>query len=75
MLLNPNDELILTPLGAAIAEAIPNQKLISKIKRSFKQGKCPISEIFNAKEIESFYRTRNQEIKAVTLTLGKIKNG
>jgi hypothetical protein len=37
----------LTPLGAAIVEALPDRAKVAKIKREFKKtGKCPPSVIF-----------------------------
>ncbi len=48
----------ITPLGAAIVEAMPGRKLIAKIKRDFKRnGKCPVSDIFPTdKDIKNFYK-------------------
>lgn len=57
---------VITPLGAAIVEALPNRELKRKIQRAFeKLGECPISDIFDAESVESFYRERGQTVKAI----------
>ncbi len=53
----------ITPLGAAMVEALPNQQQVRTIKRQFKkQAKCPPSGIFNAQELVTFYAARGQQI-------------
>lgn len=58
-------QFILTPLGAATVEAMPDRKLMSKIARDFKKLRiCPTSKIFvTKKSVEDFYK--NQRIRAV----------
>lgn len=48
----------ITPLGAALVEAMPNRKLMNTIKREFKKtGKCPLSAIFPTQiSIDEFYK-------------------
>ncbi len=58
--------ITISPLGAAIVEALPDRKRKQKIERTFRQlGECPTSELFDAAEVESFYAKRGQSIKAV----------
>jgi hypothetical protein len=39
----------ITPLGAAIVEALPNRKKVAQLKRDFKRrGVCPSSALFTA---------------------------
>lgn len=51
---------VLTPLGAAIVEALPDRKKMSRIKSCFKKtGKCPTSAIFPTQaKVRSFYSIR-----------------
>ena len=51
-------EYTITPLGAAIVEAMPDRNKIRKIKRRFKRfNEIPVSSIFKTQEeIEAFYR-------------------
>ena len=52
-----NLELTITPLGAAIVEALPNRKMVRKIERDFKQlNVCPMSELFDHAAVRAFYR-------------------
>ena len=61
--------LEITPLAAAIVEAMPDRKLVLRIQRQFKQkGNCPPSAIFTAQEVESYYQQRKMNVKAVRLT-------
>jgi hypothetical protein len=61
------EEFTITPLGAAIVEAMPDQAKVKQINRRFKQQReCPISAIFNAKAIDTFY---GGTIKAVAVQL------
>ena len=49
-------EFIITPLGAAIVEALPDRKMVNKINRDFKRLRCcPMSELFGHAEIKAFY--------------------
>jgi hypothetical protein len=46
----------ITPLGAAVVEAMPDRKMVSKINRDFKRLKCcPMSEIFDHAAILDYY--------------------
>jgi hypothetical protein len=45
----------LTPLGAAIVEALPDRSKVSKVKKQFKNGRCPSSNIFDVEAIDAFY--------------------
>ena len=46
-----------TPLGAAIVEALPNRKMVRKIERDFKRMKvCPMSDLFDHAAVTAFYR-------------------
>lgn len=59
-------EYRITPLGAAVVEAIPDRRKVRKIQRDFEQKKeCPASAIFTAEEVEAFYREIGQEVTAV----------
>ena len=52
-----NLSLTLTPLGAAIVEALPDRKMVRKIERDFKKlNVCPMSEVFDHEGIRTFYR-------------------
>lgn len=66
---NPDElEMILTPLGAATAEAMPDRNVVRHINSRFKTHReCPVSEVFTAEEVEAFYRKRGLAIKAVVL--------
>jgi hypothetical protein len=60
------EEFFITPLAAAVVEALPDQQKKRAIQRAFKkQSVCPVSAIFDASAVEAFYRERGQEIKAV----------
>lgn len=56
-------EFQLTPLGAAIVEAFPDQKKARSIKRAFSKLRvCPASEMFDRDAVEAFYRQRGHKI-------------
>jgi hypothetical protein len=58
---------MITPLGAAIVEALPDRDLVKYIKRRFKkQGQVPISSLFTAEQITAFYEQHDTEVKVVT---------
>ena len=60
-----SDQLTLTPLGAAIVEAMPNKRLMAGIKREFrKNGECPPSRIFSCEQVEAFYRERGTNVRS-----------
>jgi hypothetical protein len=50
-------EFTITPLGAAIVEALPDREKVKRIQQTFKRnGKVPTSAIFKTdSEIEAFY--------------------
>ena len=57
----------LTPLGAAHVEAMPDDAKRRNIQRDFdKQGKCPASSIFNAEQVEAFYKAKGLNVTAVS---------
>jgi hypothetical protein len=55
--MNPQTFTI-SPLGAAIVEAMPDGKLMRKIQRAFNRSHlCPTSQIFPTKKaVEDFYK-------------------
>ena len=54
--MKPNQEFVITPLGAAVVEALPDQKWVRQIERDFHEHKiCPPSAIFSVAEVEAFY--------------------
>jgi hypothetical protein len=59
-------ELRITPLGAALVEAMPNRKLMRRIQTRFeKNHECPEAKLFSAKEVAAYYRKRGQKVRAV----------
>ena len=51
---DPN-EFEITPLGAAIVEALPNRKKVNRIKRAFRErGVCPASDIFSEEQVAAW---------------------
>jgi len=49
----------LTPLGAAIVEALPDRAMVNTINRDFKTLRvCPVSALFDAQGIREFYQSR-----------------
>lgn len=55
----PTESFTISPLGAAIVEAMPDRKRVARIKRKFKAtGYCPPSLIFTEDQVEKFYRDR-----------------
>lgn len=59
-------EVLITPLGAAIVEAMPDRKQMRRIQTRFKKHQeCPASAIFSDKEVQAFYRERGQIVEAV----------
>jgi hypothetical protein len=62
----PHGRKLITPLGAAIVEAMPDRKLISYIKKRFKEkGKVPISSLFTANQIDAFYEGYDMRVSPV----------
>lgn len=57
---------VLTPLGAAVAEALPDRKALARVKATFKRtGRCPTSCIFpTAASVERFYQEYPQAAAA-----------
>lgn len=61
------EELEITPLGAAIVEALPDRARVSKIKRDFNRRRvCPTSELFGDKAVRAFYKLRGKAISPVS---------
>src|SRR5687768_12326627 len=57
---------MITPLGAAIVEALSNRELVKYIKRRFKEdAECPVSELFTADQLVRFYRSEDVTITPV----------
>lgn len=57
---------VITPLGAAIVEALPDRKAVRYIKRRFRErGQVPVSSLFNAEQISAFYGECDMEVKSV----------
>lgn len=55
----------ITPLGAAIVEAMPDRAKQQRIQKRFKQsGICPESALFTAAQVEAYYHKHNLKIKA-----------
>lgn len=58
--------LEITPLGAAIVEAMPDRTKVARVKSLFKNKKqCPVSMIFDKKGVEAFYKERGEKIAAI----------
>jgi hypothetical protein len=54
-----NIDARITPLGAAIVEALPDRRKVRRIKAAFRRGKLPpASAIFNSKQVAAFYRRK-----------------
>ena len=52
-----DDVLCITPLSAAIVEAMPDRGRVKRIQREFRKlGKCPVSQCFTASEVEQLFR-------------------
>lgn len=63
---NMGPSFTITPLGAAVVEAMPNDRLVRTIKRDFaRQGVCPVSALFNTRGVVQFYLDQGKTIKAV----------
>jgi hypothetical protein len=46
----------ITPLGAAVVEAMPDKAMVEKVNRDFKKYKmCPMSELFDFDAVKAFY--------------------
>jgi hypothetical protein len=57
------DTCHITPLGAAVVEAMPDRKMVNKVNRDFKRFKwCPMSALFDHAAIMAYY---NGEITPV----------
>jgi len=64
MMFSPYDPktLEISPLGAAIVEALPDRKRVNAIKAEFKRsGKCPTSALFKTDDEVNGYYSANQE--------------
>lgn len=54
---NKKPHLFITPLGAAVVEALPDRKMVAKINHDFKRIKCcPVSALFDEADIQRFYK-------------------
>ena len=57
------DGLAITPLGAAIVEALPDRRKVARVKREHKAGLVRASRPFPTKEsVEKFYAARGERI-------------
>lgn len=57
--------LELTPLGAAIVEAMPDRKKMKAIQKDFTEHKiCPESDVFSGREVVAFYAERGEKVVA-----------
>jgi hypothetical protein len=55
----------ISPLGAAVVEAMPDRKAMRRIQSRFKKNnECPVSEIFNSEQVVKFYADRGQVVRA-----------
>jgi hypothetical protein len=65
MSFNPTFEI--TPLGAAVAEALPDQDKVKALQRRFKKKKeCVTSAIFpTPKSVSDWYRKHSETVIAV----------
>ncbi len=55
----------ITPLGAAVVEAMPDRKKMSRIQSRFKKtGDCPVSELFpTKKDVIDFYDQLSENVE------------
>ena len=66
MIVAKNDDCMITPLGTAIVEAMPDRKRVAQIKHDFKvHRRCPASKVYDATRVTKFYEVRGMEIKGV----------
>jgi len=53
---DPTGPVRITPLGAAVVEALPDRRIVAKINRDFRRLKvCPMSALFDEAGINAFY--------------------
>jgi hypothetical protein len=58
--------LEITPIGAAIVEAMPNRERMKRIQYRFdRNNECPVSEIFTKEQVEHFYKQRGKAVRIV----------
>jgi len=56
-------DITITPLGAAIVEAMPDSRKMRAIQRAFKTNNvCPSSDIFTPAEVVAYYKERGQVV-------------
>lgn len=57
----------ITPLGAAIVEAMPDKASEREVQRAFRrEAKCPTSRLFPTKEsVETFYLEHGSQVTAI----------
>lgn len=59
----------ITPLGAAIVEALPDRAAARRIQRNFRRKRlCPPSAIFSPAEVVAYYRARGEKVRARATT-------
>lgn len=64
---------MITPLGAAVVEALPDRKAVSRIKKRFRVNReCPISAIFSEDQVREFYAEEGEQIKPIIPTVAEI---
>lgn len=65
--MKPSDELVITPLGAAIVEALPDRDRVRRIKRRFREKRvCPTSAVFDADGVREFYARLGERVAGVS---------
>lgn len=58
--------LEITPLAAAVVEALPDRKKVNAIQREFKKhARCPTSALFNAGQVVAFFKSRGLSVTAI----------
>lgn len=56
----------ITPLGAAVVEALPDRVKVAKIKKRFRdRQEVPVSRIFTSEDIRKFYEERGEKVVVV----------
>lgn len=61
----PQETFQITPLGAAIVEALPDRRKVRAINRRFEtEHRCPVSRVFNAEQLVAYYRQLGVSVEA-----------
>lgn len=57
----------ITPLGAAVVEAMPSRRRVRAIQKRFRErGVCPVSRAFPMPgDVEEFYRERGERVRGL----------